>query len=269
MASRPVPVFEFIIFPSSTDPYYYTFGMSWIGTERLIISQYEEYLRTITSNRSSVIIQTNARLSNILYMHEQINEIQEGMNRSGLNLSSEQLNDLQGLTFRYLFRLDEKLLKEVELSKKILGLDSSPYVALHLRTGFVGANYVENLSRWDRDSSIWESAIQCALNTADMHLGNDSLVFLATDSVEVKKFATSNHGTRIRTLQNPIIHVNRIHLSKPSETTRKGVLTVWVEFLLLAQSELLLKGDSGFSLAAGQICGLDGNHRMLSIYEDC
>ena len=258
---------------SSIDSYKFSFGVLLSRTERpylVTTPQYDKYLKTLSGNRRSVIIETNAMPSGILNRHEQIIEIQEGLNRSGLiGLSQEELDNLQGLAFRYLFRLDENLLKELELSKKTLGLDSSPYVALHLRTGFVGAKYTEKTSKWDRDASIWESALKCALNTADKHLGNDSLVFLATDSVEVKKLATSKHGTRIRTLQNPIIHVNRIHLSKPSETTKKGVLTAWVEHLLLAQGEFLLRGNSGFSWTAGQVCGLVGNNRTLSIHKDC
>ena len=212
---------------------------------------------------------TNAMPSGILYWQEEINEIREGLKQSGLiELSPLDLDNLQGLLFRYLFKLDEELLNEMELSRKMLGLDSSPYVALHLRTGFVGAKFTEDRPRWDRTPTVWESAFRCAINAADKHLENDSLVFLATDSDKAKDFGISVYGNRIRTLRNPIIHLdNVIHPNREDE--KLAILTIWVEYLLLAQAEFLVLGRSGLAWTAGQLCGLFGNNRTLSIHQDC
>ena len=228
-------------------------------------------MKVVTSSKADVTIRTNAMPSGILLRQEHINEVREGLERSGLiSLTQAEVDDLQGLAFRYLFKLDEKLLNEMELSRKTLGLGSS-YVALHLRTGFVGASYTENLTNWDRTSSEWESAFQCALNTADKYFGNNSLVFLATDSDEVKDFGISKYGNRIRTLRNPIVHINRVSLNRnrQKEDEKKGVLTVWVEHLLLAQAEFLVHGRSGLAWTAGQLCSLFGNNRTRSIHHKC
>lgn len=212
-------------------------------------AQTEHYMKLIGSSFSHVIITTNLEPSSLIDPERSGNQewVKSGLEWSGLShLSPSDLDDIVGVAFRYLFRIKDSVLGKVQEARKVLGL-YSPYAALHVRTGFAGMQHEEYFNiKLDKGVSKWQSALRCAIRTADRVLGKDSLIFLATDSNRVKDIAVEKYGQRICTLGNTLIHVDRFH-GNVDARVKEGALVVWVEFLLLAQSKVLIKGVSGYS----------------------
>ena len=229
------------------------------------------YQRTIASNKTNVMISTNLEPRSLLDPGRNGNQdwIRSGLEWCGLShLSPSELDDVVGIAFRYLFRLKDGLLDEVEVARETLGL-TGPYTALHLRTGFAGMSHHEELYRHPKlqqNVSQWHSIMDCAAKTANRQLGNSSLVYLATDSNLVKKMAAVRYPDRFRTLQNSLVHVDKLGTKKGwklgESDEREGVIVVWVELLLLAQAKVLVSGESGFSWTAGLVCGMHGDRTV-------
>lgn len=232
------------------------------------------YQRVIGSNQTHVVISTNLEPSSLLDGERSGDQewIRAGLQWSGLShLSPTQLDDIMGVAFRYLFRLKTELWEEVELAREVLGLASpTPYTALHVRTGFAGMSHHVELVRHpklEHNITVWQSSLKCAFQTADRRLGNGSVLFLATDSYLVKDMAVALYGARVRTLRNYLLHVDKLEKESSLElgaSEREGVWVVWVEFLLLAQAEVLVRADSGYSVVAGLVAGMDGNRTVHS-----
>lgn len=261
---------------SFTDPYVFKFKVLLDGSGKIVNDvsndDMEYYQRVIGSNSTNVIITTNMEPSSLLDAQRSGDQewIKSGLMWTGLaHLTPAELDNVVGLVFRYLFRIDDKVLEEVQVALGVLGLQESPYTALHLRTGFAGMAHQE-LNRHPKlmhDISEWHSGLQCALRAADRVTGDtgSGLVFLATDSNLVKDLAVSKYGHRVRTLKNSLIHVDKLakqhHVATTNET--EGVVVVWVELLLLARAEVLVRGGSGYSWTAGLLCGLNNNRTVL------
>lgn len=230
------------------------------------------YQQTIGSNWTHVVISTNLEPSSLLDSKRNGDQdwIRKGLKWCGLsNLQPKDLDDVVGIIFRYLFALKSKVWLEVQSAKEVLGLlPPVPYVALHIRTGFAGMGDLQELVRHpklEHSVSVWNSSLDCAVQTATSFLGDDSLVFLATDSDLVKDLAWNKYGARVRMLRNPLIHLDKFakdSMMQLSAREKEGVLVVWVEFLLLAQAEVLVRGESGYSWIAGLISGLHGNRTI-------
>lgn len=228
------------------------------------------YQNVIGSNFTHVVLSTNLEPSSLLDSTRNGDQdwIRDGLHWTGLShLHPRQLDEVVGIIFRYLFRLDEKVLREVQKASEVLGLHLYPYTALHLRTGFAAMDHHEELIRHPKlqqNVSEWHSSLRCAVATADWAVGNGSLVFLATDSNVVKSVAVVRYGPRIRTLSNVLIHVDkldkRVHTPDPSE--KEGVLVVWVEFLLLMRAKVLVMGESGFAWTASILAGMHSNQTI-------
>ena len=166
------------------------------------------------------------------------------------------------------------MLKEMCAAMQVLGLGSSPYVALHVRTGFAGMPYEEQVNhpKLVKDESNWILALHCAVKMADNLSGNNlTNIFLATDSTLVKKMASKGYGTRVRTLNNHLLHVDKmVKIPHPlSAEEKEGKMVIWVEFLLLAQGKISVWGKSGFSWAAGLLCGLWTGSKNVINMDSC
>lgn len=241
-------------------------------TNDVSIEDMDYYQRVIGSNLTHVVLSTNLEPSSLLDSERSGNQnwIRAGLSWSGLShLTPTDLDDTVGVIFRYLFTLRSELWAEVQSAKAALGLlPPVPYVALHLRTGFAGMEHHAELVRHpklEHNVSVWHSDLECAMRTADTYLGNDSVVFLATDSNLVKDLALARYGARIRTLRNSLVHLDKLGKNSTlqlSAAEKEGVLVVWVEFLLLAQAEVLVRRESGYSWIAGLISGMHGNRTV-------
>lgn len=239
----------------------------------------EYYIRIIGSNETNVILSTNLDPSSLLDKERNGNDpewLVDGLQWHGLShLSPSDLDDVMGIVFRFLFKLDNEVLNELSTAAEVLGLTHSPYVAVHVRTGFAGMQPYEELihhPKLQQNDSYWEVALQCAVRAADELQGkNMTYIFLATDSKLVKQMALSKYGMRVRTLNNVLLHVDKLEKDPHtlSAEEQEGLMVVWVEFLLLAQGKMLVMGESGFPLAAGLLCGLHDRSRTVRKIDSC
>ena len=226
--------------------------------------KWEHQLNAIAGNTTFVVMVTNVE---VLALRSILNQIWlvEGLKTTGLlNLTNHEMNDIIGIVFRYLFLWEDNLISQLSLATKVLKLTNQPYVGVHIRTGFYGVKSVEEYKhrKLIRDKNIWNRTLKCAVATADKFLGNSSIIFLATDSNIVKEMAVVTYGMRFRSLNNTLIHVGTWDktTTKPHRQEQEGALYTLVDLFLLAQSYVLLGGDSGYSWMAGELCGIPKEH---------
>ena len=224
--------------------------------------------KSIGDEQQDIFLSTNLEPYKLLSSKKRnlgIQWIVNGLTNTGLgNFRPEDMDGLLGPVFNYLFRLDSNLLDKVNQARSILGLEGNPYVGVHVRTGFAGAKFQEPDAnpKLVRDQHSWEKILECGVRTADRLLGNDSLIFLACDSIMVKDIAHRRYGQRIRTIHNKLMHVDRLPAGRKPEDERAAILTMWIDLILLAESYALVRTDSGFATLAGQMCPIP-DHRII------
>ena len=224
----------------------------------------------------NVAITTNLELETIRRSHPEW--LTDGLKRTGLHLLTKaEMNEILGIVFRYLFQFRNDLLRIMNSAKHRLALDTQKYVSVHIRTGFVGTNYLERASspKFIRKKDQWEKMLQCAVNVSNRIIGLNSSIFLATDSTLVKDLAANTYGVRYRTLDAVLTNVDNVNKKTgPNEAQKEGMLAVWVDFILLAQSYIQVRAGSnwikasGFALGAGHLCVLPRNQSFNGL-RDC
>ena len=225
---------------------------------------WENYLDIIGGNQPHVVMVTNVMmiaLTTKIYTSNQHQWLAEGVKSAGLsNLPVSNLNGIIGLAFRYLFQFDKQFFRELSKAKEILKLTNQPYIGVHIRTGFYGVKYVKDFEniKLIKDQHIWKTVLQCAVSTANKFLGNNSLIFLATDSNVVKEMAVSTYGMRFRSFNNYLAHVDK-KIQSPSRQ-QEGALYTLIDLFLLGESYVLVKGKSGYPWLASLLCGLPKEH---------
>ena len=227
-------------------------------------TDWENYLNIIGGNQPHVVMVTNVMMIALTTKTSTSNQHQwlaEGVKSAGLlNLSIGNLNGIIGLAFRYLFQFDKQFFRELSKAKEILKLTNQPYIGVHIRTGFYGVKYVKDFEniKLIKDQHIWKTVLQCAVSTANKFLGNNSLIFLATDSNVVKEMAVSTYGMRFRSFNNYLAHVDK-KIQSPSRQ-QEGALYTLIDLFLLGESYVLVKGKSGFPWLASLLCDLPKEH---------
>ena len=226
------------------------------------------------NNSMKVALHTNLELE---FINKQTNKPQwliDGLKRTGLNtLTNEEINQLFGIALRYLFMFRDDVIPKVNDAKHSMGLDMHKYVAVHVRTGFVGSNLEKsesaNQRKCIRKKEQWEQMLNCAVHVANSNTGRNSSIFLATDSKLVKDLAAKKYGSHFKTLDVVLTHVDRLDKKHgPSTAEREGLMSAWVDFFLLAQSyaQVRVGSDwvwgSGFDLGSSHLCGLPSNRRF-------
>ena len=225
-------------------------------------------------NLTKVTLKTNLELE---FINKQTNKPQwliNGLKRTGLDtLSNKEINQLFGIAFRYLFVFRDDVIPKVNDAKHSMGLDVQKYVAVHVRTGFVGSNLEKSESanhrKCIRKKEQWEQMLNCAVHVANSTTGRNSSIFLATDSKLVKDLAAKKYGSRFKTLDVVLTHVDLIDKEHgPSTAEHEGLMSAWVDFFLLAQSYAQVRTGSdwvwgsGFTLGSSHLCGLPSNWRF-------
>ena len=227
-----------------------------------------KYFDLLAGNESIVVMVTNMEVSLISqYLRKTKSWITNGYERAGLlNLVDHDLGDIVGLVLRYLFQMNAELSNHLLKARKVLKLTGQPYIGVHLRSGFAG---VKHAIEWPHvklisDKKKWEVILQCAVTTANKFLGNNSLIFLATDSEIIKEMAVSKYGMRFRTLSNYLVHVGTMDRKrKPIKEEEEGILFMLVDLLLLAESYVLVRGYSGYAWVSGLLCGPLPNEHLI------
>ena len=108
------------------------------------------------------------------------------------------LEVFSGELLRYLFLFESSVVEKVNQIQQQLGMMNKPYLAIHIRTGFLGMEQEEgkcfNSRKAFRNSTDWEKTIACSIRLADNLYGPKHAIYLATDSNLVKKLALSKYG---------------------------------------------------------------------------
>ena len=201
-------------------------------------------MKAVGGSAEKVAINTNFELEAVNRQNFRPQWLIDGLKRTGLaDLSDEEVNDVFGIAFRYLFQFRDDVIQRVNTAKHSLGLDIQKYVAVHVRTGFMGSNPEYPHVKLVRKQEEWEQMLNCAVNVANSKVGLNSSIFLGTDSRLVHELATKMYGARFKMY------------TAESEA-------VWVDFFLLAESYIQVRSGadwikrSGFATGASRLCRL-------------
>ena len=215
-----------------------------------------------------ILLETNMEPSSLVDVTKttSLEWIEQGMAGLGLHkLPPEDIDNIVGLVFRYMFRFSQEILQEAANAKQVLGLQHAAYVGVHVRTGFAGSVHQESVKhpKLYRKSRKWENTLTCAYNHATEQLGAKSLLFLAADSNLVKSKSHKFKG-RYRCLDNSVVHLDKLERTphEVGEVEREGVLSVWVELIMLAEAHSIVMGESGFSFLAHSLCYIPGTNTI-------
>ena len=186
--------------------------------------------------------------------------IRKALKAVGLSPLMKQRNffdQLSGVIFRFLFTLPGNLVADAKHLEKSFGLQSRNYVSVHIRTGFVGSVFEEKTNttpkKIQKNKDSWDDKMKCSLKLANERVGKNSLVFLATDSHNVKELALKKYSRRIRTLPiKNIVHSDHSNTWKGVDSS--AFRDMWTDILLLAKGKLIVLSHSGFSRFALQLC---------------
>ena len=228
--------------------------------------QWENFLDVMAGKEKVVTMVTNLEVSLISQTSRASTPwLAKGYESIGLShLSGHELDDIVGIVLRYLFQFEKNVLREFSKAKEALKLTGHVFTGIHLRTGFIGVKQVNDYvvhKKLLKGEHLWKAALQCAVHTADKHLGNDSLIFLATDSYVVKDIAVKTWGARFRSLNNYLIHMDKMDRARKLKRQEKeGALYAIIDLLFLAESYVLVRGYSGYSWLASLLCSLPNEH---------
>ena len=145
---------------------------------------------------------------------------------------------LNHVIFHYLFTFRNDLFTQVEQMKTALQLNTQPYLAVHLRTGFVGSPHVESFKarqwrfkNWKLfDETTWPCLMNHSFKLADRLIGPNAPIYVATDSIVARDWAKNLYGSRIRS--SALVPNHSAHGDKNSND-----FSSWVEFLVLGGSQ--------------------------------
>ena len=233
-----------------------------IGVDKSV-EELDWSLGVLDGKLSALALTTNLQPSDLKNRTKNAGQqwIIRGLGKHGLaHLSSQEINDLVGIVFRYLFQLTDDLIANVDSAHRVLGLGHQKYVGVHIRTGLAGSPLQETVKhpKLLKQKKDWVNILKCAVDISTNHLGPSSVIFLATDSTLVKRIAVDKYGGQIRTLDNTVAHLDRMDKfpHTPYKNESEGTLASWVDFILLAESYLQVRTNSGFPAVAGQLCML-------------
>ena len=169
-------------------------------------------------------------------------------------------------TFTYLFKFSKDLIRRVDNYKKKLGLYNKDYLALHLRTGFMGTpdqekfitRYIHSGWKFFYHEWEWDCFIKHAINMRDETLGSGKPIYLSTDSDPVRTKVDSQYGNQNIIYGNlNLVHSRFDHRGCGLETTNaqpeeavEGHLAMWLDFFLLGGAKFIVHPDSSFSVNA-------------------
>ncbi len=163
--------------------------------------------------------------------------------------------------FSYLFRFGEDLLSTFTEYQRSLGLHNKDYLALHLRTGFLGtADQEKWITRyihcgWKFYCNLHhiDCIIKYSISLVKQTLGEDAPIYLSTDSQYVRdKIRSSFADANIIFGNLTLIHSRMSHKAKScgisnAKSSLEGHLSMWLDYLMLAHGEVMMHSDSSFS----------------------
>lgn len=166
-------------------------------------------------------------------------------------------------TFTYMFKFPGDLIKRVAAYQKKLGLYNQDYLALHLRTGFMGTpdqekwvtRYIHSGWKFFYHEWEWDCFIKHAIRLRDETLGPGKPIYLSTDSDLVRNKINTVYGDQHFVYGNlTLVHSRFNHKSCGTENAGnaevEGHLAMWLDFFLLGSAKVIVHPDSSFSVNA-------------------
>lgn len=211
------------------------------------------------------------------------------------NSTSIPLEMFSGELLRYLFHFEKTIIDKVEQVQQKLGVLDTPYLAIHMRTGFFGMEQDEgsrlHSRKAFRNPIDWDKTITCSIKLSNQLFGKKHPIYLATDSNVVKKLAVTKYGRKIKVAHFALQHValtkhnlsqylrneSQEQITNFTQGSRSlamdsansvsvddidGHMSSWVDFLLMARSSALVHSISGFSVTAGQFCSIRSQYHV-------
>ncbi len=173
---------------------------------------------------------------------------------------------LSHYTFTYLFKFSKDLIQRVDSYKKQLNLYQKDYLALHLRTGFMGTpdqekfvtRYIHSGWKFFYHEWEWDCFIKHAINLRDETLGPGKPIYLSTDSDPVRrKIDTVYKDQNFIYGKLKLVHSRFDHKGCGVEVEDhqrddavEGHLAMWLDFFLLGGAKFIVHPDSSFSVNA-------------------
>ena len=159
------------------------------------------------------------------------------------------------LLMRYLFKFPASLLDQVDDLQKKLGLHQKKYLAVHLRTGFLGTPDVEPWFNrykfqgwkffWNEED--WDCVLEHSLKLGDELIGRGSLIYVSTDTHLVKRRIREKFANEKRFVFADLTQTHsRAHLVNCDRDP-----TMWLEFFLLGRAHAFVHSYSSFAINAG------------------
>ena len=191
---------------------------------------------------------------------------------SGQVEASEPWLQVSHVIFCYLFRFPQVLVNEVDSISRYLDIEDKSYAAVHLRTGFKGMPYEESYMtrmihrnwKFFDDINVWDGILAHTFDLTDKTLGPDSPVYLCTDTDVAKERYQAMYGKRLKIADLSLTHsansrsrcgeVNEEPTEEVSDSTPSiyddPYLSMWIDFIILSRAQVMVHGDSSFSVNA-------------------
>ena len=181
----------------------------------------------------------------------------------------------------YLFTFHPALITQVNQVQRSLGLHNNKYLAIHLRTGYIGTPFQESWgARWTFnhvklffDTKSWEAILEHSVKLATEHLGPNAPIYLATDSYMTVELALDKYGDRIKTSTLAIQpHSATTHDLNSGPYCRSEMesddrhLSFWVDFFMLGRAYIMVHGYSSFAMSAGWLCPVPLDRHSWVLY---
>ena len=246
---------------SSVDLGNYELFRASVGRAKAKIKYGRNLLKALTSNITHVQMHFNLLNCINIYMASKQFKLPCGQ-IPGIKLPPEGqflLGFTEFVAVKILFKFSDQLKSYLYyIQSQIANVThGKKYIAVHLRTGvFDDLHEFMAKYRTARSKEDWTKAIDCATMQADKHIGSDSTILLVSDSGKTKHLISKEYP-RVKIFENKIIHVD-----KHTNVTEEGMLGIWQDIAILAQSQVLLEHGSSFSDVAVALCGIPPSRRI-------
>ena len=158
---------------------------------------------------------------------------------------------VESLSYNFLFRFNRELQLFASEVRNNLNLNGK-YIAVHLRTGqFDGSDLTETRQRFYNSLSDVRFSVECAIKQADRYIGPDGPVVIVSDSSEIKRIMSKEY-TRTVILENNVL----VHLDRSKNVTKEGMLGIWQDIIIMAESHIIVMRPSSFPLISAAVCGI-------------
>jgi len=215
----------------------------------------DEFIDTVVGTTSHVQVHYNPIYHIVPILCRIINNLHNP------KLSTSDITDMFGssnylivesLSYNFLFRFNRELQLFANEVRNNLNLHGKKYIAVHLRTGqFDGSDLVETRQRFHSSLSDVRFTVECAIKQADKYIGPDGPVIIVSDSSEIKQMMSKEYSRTV-ILENNVL----VHLDRSKNVTKEGMLGIWQDIIIMAESHIIVMRPSSFPLISTAVCGI-------------